>query len=134
MKTTLDVLRKARRFVEAGWCQNVWREFTNGRISRCLTAALSDASHAEQGSILAIHRAYDDAVEILTEMIGGTETLPHWNDAKRRTKEEVLELLDRAIAELEGRSYKSVPMEPAGSVKVTYRHVGELGPVPYRVE
>jgi hypothetical protein len=77
------LLIEGRKRIEAGWSQY---EFQNDRGAVCIEGAIRLP-------------AYRDAVYRLQRAIG-TRSLVSWNDAPGRTKEEVLAVFDRAIAEL----------------------------------
>lgn len=88
-----DVLVTAKRILlERGWCQDVAEDDT-GRC--CLLGALSKA-HVDEDQA-----PWRDAVAALSRDLPRLghhcANLVVWNDAPRRTLEDVLDLLDRTI-------------------------------------
>lgn len=92
-----DLLIEARRLVESGWTQDALMRDANGyatldytqACSYCLIGAL-DAALCDQ------KYTFDIWAEILDKarpLVGGSLSI--WNDYENRTKEEVLELLDK---------------------------------------
>jgi tetrahydrodipicolinate N-succinyltransferase len=98
-KTVVQVLKAARWMLEnVGWnqhqnavvqyvgddegCQEVYKSF-------CAFGAIS---HVEKPG----HRLTDAAIARLQSHIGGN-SIVLWNDAKNRTKDQVLDLFDKAI-------------------------------------
>jgi hypothetical protein len=105
--TVLDVLREARRLLaEVGWTQGAMGRDANGTrlylwdegeptpVCYCLAGAISVASGGPRTT------AYRDARRALLGFL--RYGLAVWNDAPSRTREDVLALLDRVIAEQEG--------------------------------
>jgi hypothetical protein len=86
------------------WCQGVlWKDplgsmitmkgdidFGNTKLGACCLA----------GAVQLVETDYDplEIVNVISEAIDG-ELVPAWNDAPKRTKQEVLDLLDKLIAE-----------------------------------
>jgi hypothetical protein len=92
---TLMTLIEARRLIESGWIQYEARN----RKGHCLSGALFNASGCLPGEITS--EAYQEAVDLVRSVIfepkfGGALML--WNDADGRTKADVLDALDQAIA------------------------------------
>lgn len=97
---TVEHLEKARSLVENGWCQgflardaerNVVSLRSSEATSFCLVGALKKVNST---------LTYVKTVETLQDLIG------HWSLAlfnDRSSKEEVLELLDRAILQEKGK-------------------------------
>lgn len=92
--TTVETLRAARIRIEKGWCQGALAKAADGRtvmpddpsaVSWCVFGAtwggaeLSPADHA----VVAAH---------------GDSFVADWQDEPERTREEVIALLDKAIA------------------------------------
>jgi hypothetical protein len=74
-----QALIAGRRRIEEGWCQGVMR--TWGAV--CAVGAIS---------------RNPKALEVLQRAIGEGCYIPKWNDMPGRSKEDVLDLYDRAIA------------------------------------
>lgn len=83
----LVVIRAARALIERGWCQHRWTVDSEDRI--CLEAAVSYAAHPFSiGTLVEVLR--------LLRRLAGRPDLSGWNDERERTREDVLDLLDRA--------------------------------------
>lgn len=81
------LLIEGRERIERGWCQGVMRKL--GAV--CMVGALYEGTIGSDGNI------YFNA-ELRLQRGAGTDDLPRWNDAPERTKDEVLQAFDRAIA------------------------------------
>lgn len=92
--TVIDDLRAARNIIEQGWCKG---RNTDGNGSYCILGAVGVATKNES---FATSRYYDAVCELRLQMpeVG----LPDFNDDPSTTKEDVLGLFDKAIAELGG--------------------------------
>lgn len=95
MKTTVQVLTKARALIKHGWC----REYvavtragdcvippSRGAVKFCPIGAIMQAG----GAAFGVERQF------FRRAIGG-ETIAEWNDAQSRRKRDVLAAFDRAI-------------------------------------
>jgi len=100
----IDLLKKARALVVAGWTQKVSARDSNGlqvtarnptATCFCMIGALdaSDRDNDEEGKI------YSEAYTYLTFEVGktGVKSIPAYNDAPGRKQEEVVERFDNAI-------------------------------------
>lgn len=98
MKTTKEILVAARALIaEKGWCTGVMARDANGHAvgeqdsnaaCYCVLGALTAANGDEIPNSVYVAFAYAN----------GAESIVDWNDVKGRTKEEVLEAFDKAIA------------------------------------
>lgn len=103
----LEVLRGARQLIAHGWTQHKYvRTAEDGettesdpRVAKwCILGALR---HHERGRFVWGRFVCNlDALRRLERLCGNT--LSAWNDAPGRTQAEVIDLLDRAIAECGG--------------------------------
>ena len=86
------MLDEARAYIEKhGWVQHAFE--SGGRV--CLLGALQKVDGKKHG------KAVDqEAQRIVCNLIGGGYSIPQWNDASGRKKEDVLEIL-RAAAQCE---------------------------------
>lgn len=99
--STIDLLRKARALIEQGWSQGCGAKDANGfpvstssqeATSYCAIGALEAAGDLSFGHWRALEALRAGLPEA---------SITGWNDARDRTKEEVLDLYDRVIAGLE---------------------------------
>lgn len=96
---TTKVLLEARRLVEEGWCQGAYEDEA-GRV--CLQLALYLGQGASESQVTVGMSASDRVVKLIGPFYASaTHPIQGWNDAPERTQAEVLELLDRAIADSE---------------------------------
>jgi hypothetical protein len=87
----LTTLIEARRIVAAGWIQWAWED----ERGRCLMGAINHASDD-----CAVLSAAYDRLKAQLPWADSAEPLMAWNDSDGRTQAEVLDLLDRAIADM----------------------------------
>lgn len=102
LEQVLDVLKKARSYVERGWISRAMARDSAGELVHpCDPYAtcwcLSGAIRAAQGQKL-IPQVEIEITKLLREVGGFNKPVYQWNDDPDRTKYEVLELLDRALA------------------------------------
>ena len=105
MATAVDVLNLARTYVARGWTQLV--PARDGTGQHCLSWSGAAVQWCASGALNLAARQispkqpdpYFDALYALHEIVG-TRTLARWNDMPGRTREEVLEVFDQAIARL----------------------------------
>lgn len=105
------ILVRARLLLQRGWCQHVDAQapaigFTFGpNLTRWMPVSYMDAEAARFCTAGAINRsAFDiglrglvpEALDRVRNLLSGS--VASWNDASRRTHEEVLRVMDRAIA------------------------------------
>ena len=100
----LETLKKARKLLEIGWCQEAEAEDDEGMsvpagdpsaVRWCLTGALGCASTGSEN----YQRAIAEVNRVIgpDEVIGPVGNVVVWNDTPDRTDEEVLRLLDSII-------------------------------------
>ncbi len=87
----LLLIRARERIEKKGWCQGA---FHRGSAS-CMMGALGYTR--KRGCPSGLHYM---AGEQLRSFVGG-DLVPHWNDRPGRTKAEVLEVFDKAIASVD---------------------------------
>jgi hypothetical protein len=101
----VQILREARVLLEKGWCQGVLSScYENGAPTRfCMIGAIDQAArtiayrdHNTPYSISAY--AHDTVRKVLC-----VPRVSDWNDTRGRTKAQVLEVMDYAIAKAAGR-------------------------------
>lgn len=114
--TTHELLKKARTYVVQGWCVGAPAKTLSGMIchakhpdavSWCALGALWAPLPDFNASILEAtnsQRLITEACNIL-KALSGEEEIFDYNDAPGRTKEDILELLDQAIAIAERRNF-----------------------------
>lgn len=107
---TLAVLTKARDILKQGWTQGIYARTSLGSATHpassdackwCISGALRRATHnfaLIEGEPLPpeYHEAYSSLQKECPD-----PDLVAWNDAPRRSKREILELLDRTISHSE---------------------------------
>lgn len=116
--TPNDVLRNVRDLIARGWCQRVWAKDADGNtvlpnnpraIAWCLSGAFYSLVTATAQNVW--QEAYNCVFDLLPGPYGsardsefriGVGMVPY-NDAPGRTRDDVLELLNRAIDSLETR-------------------------------
>lgn len=103
----VQTLIAARAKIDSGWCQKVFARDANGNsiapnsdsaVAWCLRGAISSII----GSRSDYHQLYPIFNAIFTELIKDIRPyssieFTQWNDVSGRTKEEILNLYDRAI-------------------------------------
>lgn len=98
----LEILQEARKKLEAGWCQGrSLRVKGNDQVEYCLSGAIYYSLPSTLLlSIDAQHRLLLVVLGLLVRANPELETyyFPTWNDDPQRTKEQVLQVVDRAIA------------------------------------
>jgi len=117
--TAAAMVSGARSLVESGWCQGAhardgagfevpsWSE--EARSWSLLGALLSSWHHqdSQKDANVVAHlvdaHALGEATEVLGEVVG-TAALDRWNDATKRTKEDVVAAMDGALSALNGSS------------------------------
>jgi hypothetical protein len=81
------LIRGKQKILERGWCQHM-SIAPDGRC--CMIGALALAAERFDGADYPARR-------VLENVIGPVWSIPSFNDAPGRTKEEVLEVFDKAI-------------------------------------
>lgn len=102
MRTTSEVLRRARELLAGGWHEplsldaqgHICTADDEGLSRLCLADALQVASAGDVGAYM---RA-EDAIERQLASMGWTEPVYRWLELPERTQAEVLRLLQRAHA------------------------------------
>jgi len=114
MQDDVEVLKRARALVNAGWIRGHWEgRSSNGGVLYCLGGAiLVAAGYQVRDNTCPTIRAFNMAA--FGEPSFDTRFIVQFNDAGGRTKEEVLALLDKVIIDLEaGRFMKRlIGVEP----------------------
>ena len=106
-------LQEARVIIDGGWCQGYWAKDENGEAVEsyskeacdfCLSAAMMrakaswDSSHRMRSLVEeSIKLCYPRTFHRVNN-IHNADLIVHFNDGRHRTKENVLRVLDRAIA------------------------------------
>jgi len=103
---TMTILTKAREKIALGWCQEVYARDAKGKsvisndVSACrwcvvgaLSIAVEDCSHLFPEMLEFLSRFLPSAVSG-----EGESGLGNYNDARTTTQQDILALLDRAIA------------------------------------
>ena len=89
------VLVQALKLIEAGWCQ--WTEATDKEGNSVERHSPLAANYCIMGALGKVTPNYNDAIAKLRKNVDcGLAT---WNDVRGRTKEEVIDLFRRAIAD-----------------------------------
>lgn len=108
VSSPVKILQEAKRLIqEVGWVRFSYYipgQYThNGKIAGyCLAGALSAADSGEPGNVFTpSYRRVAEAVK----RAAGTICITRWNDMTARNKDEVLAVLDKAIAEEMGVPY-----------------------------
>jgi hypothetical protein len=97
----IEDLRQVRRIIERGWCQGDYARGGN----HCLMGAVYSATNTEvRGSeAFLLHKGQRDerinaAVDALGDELSEGDWIVNWNDWFGRTQDDVLRLVDQAIA------------------------------------
>jgi hypothetical protein len=92
-----QVLTEARKLIAQGWTQGEYKRVINGVECWCISGAMGQASPDYKPRDLAFAALFyalgDDDL-----YLSSSSNLTEWNDTPGRTQEEVLALIDRAIA------------------------------------
>ena len=105
---TVNILEKAKELIRVGWCQHWYARNADGEtvdlrsdsaVSWCATGAIGRAVNVDIPGGHGIR--YNDWLSIVKLVIKVNKTinagLPSWNDARSRTREDVLEAYDITI-------------------------------------
>jgi len=104
--TVVDVLRRARQLIERGWVQGPFAITKDGThcsptlkcaSAFCAAGARDRACHELAGSDLFVAVSARNLLNKSAESLGSPSYI-HFNDKPGRTKGEVLEMFDKAIA------------------------------------
>lgn len=97
---TINVLRRMKiNLVTYGWTQGT---FGAGASPKCALGALTDACrHLPGNAETAVRPIALKALYAVTPSAGGVRTLMRYNDLPSTTLDDILDLIDRAIAYLE---------------------------------
>lgn len=101
--TPIKVLRTALKRVEKGWTKDHWSyKADDGNYYVCLEGALFGYCDSNKHGLTDAQKdARDVVLKIINERYGYYSDIPAFNDARERTKEEVLEVVKLAIIRLE---------------------------------
>ena len=102
-------LAEARKLIAQGWTQGAFYDDEDGRGCYCLAGAVGtvDAASAKltKGRVNFVFYSRSKSIAALSACLGGrgggagaVDLVTEWNDAPGRTQEDVLALIDRAIA------------------------------------
>jgi len=102
-------LAEARKLIAQGWTQGAFYDDEDGRGCYCLAGAVGtvDAASAKltKGRVNFVFYSRSKSIGALSACLGGrgggagaVDLVTEWNDAPDRTQEDVLGLIDRAIA------------------------------------
>ena len=92
-----QVLTEARKLIAQGWTQGGYNRVVNGVECWCISGAIRQAAQYDNPMEL----EFVDLIRALRAddfYISSSSKLIKWNDAPDRTQEDVLDLIDRAIA------------------------------------
>lgn len=104
---TLDVLKAARQKIMAGWCQGDFARDVHGNTVPSTSPRA--CCWCAEGALYVV-ASYPGACDAritarkLLEKLTGAGMLNMWNDSPLRTREEVINLFDRAIANEEKKN------------------------------
>jgi len=92
-----QVLTEARKLIAQGWTQGEYKRVVDGVECYCLSGAIHQAAPYDnprglEFAALFLSLRADDFY------LSSSSNLTEWNDAPDRTQEDVLDLIDRAIA------------------------------------
>lgn len=91
-KSTSQILQEARALIERGWIK---RSYHDGGDRYCIDGALAAA--AEWGC----HEIHNHpARKVISNLLGPRTSPAIWQDHPHRSKQQVLELFDRALTEV----------------------------------
>lgn len=102
-KTTAQVLQEARALIEAGWCQGPFYRLEQGAEQYCAIGAVRRVVGTDYETFGYVrHDPAEAALSLVARRIShGTFCCAiAYNDARGRTKEQVLALFDRALADV----------------------------------
>ncbi len=88
------LLIKGRAKLEIGWCQGTLKRGNNF----CMTGALMEdcgSLFPREDQVCGPH--FGQAMYLLSQVIPGCPSIPHWNDRMGRTQKQVLAVYDKAI-------------------------------------
>lgn len=104
------ILRRVRNYIKTGWTQNAWARDINGKeISEdssfascfCLSGAINRTHFVDNAHydyvMMAKGILTNEICKTHPELASSLAPIATWNDEPGRTKEEVLELIDRAL-------------------------------------
>jgi len=102
-------LIEARKLISQGWTQGCYHDVDDGLNCYCLAGAVGtvDAASAKlvKGRVNFVFYSRSKSIVALSACLGGrgggqdaVDLVTEWNDTPGRTQEEVLALIDRAIA------------------------------------
>lgn len=103
---TIEILKKARELIRAGWAQETFSLHKQDGICYCALGAIGPAAggYPGDGVFVSDGPAYPAVVVLATALgpsVNPLTSVTVWNDDPKRTQEDVIALYDRAIASLE---------------------------------
>lgn len=119
MREAVAVLIKARAMIQQGWVQGT------GRVGekRCAGQAIQDSYFEVSGRYGGEHGVYVEASRAFCTVIG-EPNIPVWNDENGRTRQQVIQAFDKAIALLSEPTIAVVPEKIEATWKpVTYEKI-----------
>lgn len=94
--TSRELLLRALALIERGWTRGRFKKTRGKRVAYCLTGALDAAAPKDYYALRADASYY--LVRAISPFNPGSIIVPEWNDAKGRTKPQVVAALKKAIA------------------------------------
>jgi hypothetical protein len=102
-------LAEARKLIAQGWTQGAFYDDEDGRGCYCLAGAVGAANagpvRLAKGRVKVIFYSRIESIQSLSDCLGGkgrghdaVGLVTEWNDTPGRTQEDVLALIDQAIA------------------------------------
>lgn len=110
----IKVLRTALKRVSKGWTQTRWHERKDGQSYVCLEGAIFGfCSLADENMTTAQREARDVCLDVIKDRYDGRYiSIPLFNDAAGRTKEEVMEVIKLGIIRLETADDDFIEFDP----------------------
>ena len=90
-------LAEARKLIAQGWTQGEYKRVVNGVECWCISGAMGQAAPGYKPRDLAFAALFL-SLRVDDFYLSSSTNLIEWNDAPGRTQEDVLDLIDRAIA------------------------------------
>jgi len=93
--TLIEILKQTRKLIVKGWTQHAGARDKNGKVVGSDSAdatcwCLTGAAYATSGE------RYNEIIDVLNETLGFCHI--DYNDTKGRTQQDILNLIDRAVA------------------------------------
>ena len=90
-------LAEARKLIAQGWTQGKYKRVVNGVECWCISGAIDKAAPDYKSNGLAFAALFH-ALRAYDFYLSASTNITEWNDTPGRTQEDVLALIDRAIA------------------------------------